>query len=328
MTGLDALFAHVLLDFSDAVARSSGSGESPSLAQWSNFLRVMPDQSIALNDIAIAARVSRRVIKSRRGMPADWVEVTSGTPRNAAWRLTESGRRAREAGRAAVATTETAWLRAVGAAATKPLRQAAELFVSALELELSWYPMPYGPADRSAAGGSSVPAKDGPPRLPAHGADWKPVVRAADADTVSDVPLYALMSQGYVAFQIEYEQLAGYPKVSVDSVVRAFPAPRMSLAALPARLGVDGSGRPPLERHGVVQVDMAANEAVLTSQGRDLVENHAARVQTIEADWRARYSPGVTDGIQAALTAVNAELPQDLPDHVFVWQWSDLSRLG
>ncbi len=328
MSGLDALFAHVLVDFNDTVARNQEAGPSPSLVQWSNLLRVMPDHPVALDEIAIAARVSRRAVKSQRGIPADWIEVASAPSGKPAWRLTDSGMRARETGRNAVARAEGAWRRAIGGPSVGELRGAAERLIAALELELCWYPMTYGPADRSAAGGRSIAGGSGPPRLPAHGADWKPVLRDTNVDTVSDVPLYALMSQGYMAFQVEYEQVAAYPKVSVDAVVRAFPSPRMALADLPGRLGVDGSGRPPLERHGIVQVDRSKNEAFLTDLGRDLIGSHQERLQAIDSTWRARYGGPTIDKIQAALVAVNARLPKDLPDHVFVWQWSDLSRMA
>ena len=141
---LDVLLAHVLIDFNDQVdaARSRQSG-TPSLVQWANFLRVMPDDGLAPNDIALAARVSRRAIKSRGrgGLAHTWIEAGSLAPRKPWWRLTDPGRAAREQGRQIVAAADATWQKKVGRRQTERLRAAAEPFVASLELELSHYPM-------------------------------------------------------------------------------------------------------------------------------------------------------------------------------------------
>lgn len=333
MDRLDALLAHVLIDFNHDVdlAQSHQRG-TPSLVQWANFLRVMPENGLAPNDIALAARVSRRAIKSRgpRGLNGAWIEAGSLAPRKAWWRLTDLGSAAREQGQQIIAAADAAWEEKIGRQETASLRGAAGAFVAGLELELSHYPMAYGGADGSAIGGRSVPAKPGPPRLPAHGADWKPVVRP-EGDTVSDLPLYALVSQAYVAFQIEYEQQlhGGGTMFGTAALAQAFPTHRVPLADIPPRFGVDGSGKTGLERHGIVRVEAegGTKTAVLTERGRVEVEEHEARLHTIHEEWRDRYGSAVVRELQSALQAVNESLPSDLPDYCVVRWWHDISRI-
>ena len=131
------------------------------------------DEGISVTDLPAAARVSRRAVQaslvlSRRG----WLEVDA----TKVVRLTDSGRRVRDEYGERVAERERTW--SADIRGSDELRDALAALVGRLDLELPHYPITYGSADPRATGGNARPAKAGPPRIPAHGTDWAPVLRA------------------------------------------------------------------------------------------------------------------------------------------------------
>jgi len=320
MVPLHAGLAHALLDIGREVGRRAMPGlPTPSLVLWADLLRVVPDDGLPVADLASAARISRRAAKAWLGMEKlGWLELRGPTPRTGTVHLTPLARSARRSWGELIASAEEVWCARTGAASAT-LREALEAFVARLPIELPHYPVPYGPADPSAIGGGSVPAKPGPPRIPPHGADWEPVPRVG-ADSARGLHLHALLSQALMAFTIDYEEAAGFPMAVAALLAAAMPNGAEPLSHLPPGLGVNGTGKSLLERHGVVQVTGSGQHrtAALTGRGRLIRDAHPAKVAAVDPLWRQRYGEDAVDALADALRSVDERLEVGLPDHVLV----------
>lgn len=145
-----------------------------------------------------------------------------------------------------------------------------------------------------AAGGRQVgltPAGRAPKPdegLPGHGQDWRPVRRAGGGtDTVSWVPLTALLSQCLVAFAIDYEGRPAWPLASTTLVVRHLGVAPMPLADAPADHGITGNGKSLLERHGIAVVEAdPSSPRRSSSASRHWARRSAATTTGSSARWR------------------------------------------
>jgi hypothetical protein len=319
MPPLPTLLSHVLLDINREFERvGAEAGEQPSLVLLADLLRVIPDEGISLTDLPPAARISRRAVKAWLGLEKrGWLEVEATAPRVKLVKLTEIGRRARDRWGDLVATTEQDW--SAKMSGTQGLRAALEALVGRLDLELPHYPMTYGTADPRAIGGAAVRAKPGPPRIPAHGTDWVPVIRSGTED-VSDLPLHALLSQTLMAFTIDYEERVGFAMAMADILGRAMPTPSVPLDSLPPVLGVNGSGKSLLERHGIVRVAGKDGKRVarLTKVGVWIRDSYEPGIAGVTRTWRDRYGEDVLDMLTANLASADDQLASELPDHVII----------
>ena len=321
MPPLSALLTHAFLDINRSFERTAAEvGEESSLLTYSDFLRVVPDDGIEVGELPAATRISRRAIQSwlrleKRG----WLEIESTAPRVKVVRPTERARQTRDRCAELVVTTDDAWCVSIGVDEAKSLRVALEALVSRLDLELAHYPMTYGGSDISVLGGPWVAAKAGPPRIPAHGADWVPVVRG-DGDTVSGLPLHALLSQALVAFLIDYEDRARFPMFAAAQLADTMPAGKVPLVDLPPILGVTGAGKSGLERHGIVRVTGSGDRRIasLTPVGTQIRDAYVPTVAGIGDGWDERYGTALVADLRAALERVDEKLDDDLPDHVVV----------
>lgn len=313
------LLAHVVLDISRTFrTAATKTQETPSLLLWANMLRVIPNDGISLADLPTAARISRRAVKAmlrleKRGLLA----VREGVRAGSIVRLTEVGRTTRDGWADVVVEVERQWSARVQGA--KQLRGALEGIVGRIELELPHYPMPYGGSDGSAVGGPWIKAKDGPPRVPAHGTDWTPVLRGSSRG-VGKLPLFALASQALMAFTIDYEEEALCPMAVGALIARTMRTSSTPLDRLPRFLGVNGSGKSGLERHGVVRVTRNGRRrlAKLTDVGVLVRNSHDHLVKSVTADWHERYGVEPVSALAKSLAGVDGQLDGRLPDYVLV----------
>jgi len=320
----DALLA-LTREFEEAGA---GDDPPPSLVLWSGLLRAVTPEPILQRDLVREVRLSRRAVQAWLGAARQWgyVEVAeSGIPRAGnVVQLTDKGRAAHDEWAGVEAAADKAWRNRVGAAAAKELRGAAGDLVSRIGLELPHYPVGYGSADWSMTGGNSRPAKSGPPRIPAHGADWSPVVRA-EGDTVSHLPDSALLSQALTWFQIDGQSAGCYPQIVID-VLRRIPKSGVPMKEQPPLAGCTGDGRSGFERHGVLQVkpDRTGGPRVhLTALAQRVLNAYEPGAAEVERRWREEYGAEVLDRLRAALEAVATKLgpSADPPHHLWVvWQ--------
>ena len=154
--------------------------------------------------------------------------------------------------------------------------------------------------------------------LPSHGTDWVPVLRS-DGDTTTGLPVHALLSQALMAFTIDYEERARFP-MSIAAVSQAMPGATLPLDEVPRILGVNGTGKSLLERHGVVRVtgDRKQRIANLTPRGVLVRDSFEPTLAAVARAWTEHYGPAVVDDLHASLEQVDARLPGDLPDHLLV----------
>jgi len=322
---LSVLLARPLADLTrEFEGGGAGRDGVPSVPMWCGLLWAVPPDGVEQTDLPALARLSRRAVRQGAGAAGrgGWLAAERNPGRRGAWLgLTPYGRTARETWDSLTATIEARWSTGIGAADTGRLRAALEDVVGHFDLELPHYPISYGSADRSVTGGRHKPAQPGPPRIPAHGQDWVPVVRAG-GDTVAGLATTALLSQALVAFAIDYEA-AGFGSMAAGAgLASGFGAASSApLRALPRRLGVNGSGKSGLERHGLVIVDPGPSTdraARLTPLGERVRDSYTQLVTEVENAWRDRYGAASVLALRSALEDVNGRLADDPPDDVWV----------
>lgn len=301
------LLARALASLTREVEAEAGS-ETCSLAVWSNVLRcVAASGGLSEKDLPQAARISKRLATAavtgslRRG----WI-TAEGPARARTLHLTASGEAAAQRWPRALSAVDEGWV---------SLRAPLERVVSQLPFELPHFPASYGTADPSATGGPFMYLRKKKDDLPAHGVDWRPVLRARDADTVSALPVAALLSQALMAYTIDYEDAFPWPLHNTATVLRHVTTEPKPLADLPPDHGITGGGKSLLERHLVVEVSAGPDRrkvVALTGRGETILRMHPDRVEQVEAAWRARFGEELVEDARAAL----AERAVDGPDHV------------
>lgn len=287
-----------------------------SLRLHAALLRLAPAAPFAPNEHARLSRLSSRAAKvavgagGRRG----WVRIEADPdrPRRKTVRFTSAGIDAGAVAADALQAAERGWLDDTGDG--DQLRRIAESLVGALELELPHQPISYGTADVTITGGAYSRAADPDPRVPPHGADWRPVLRT-DASSAAGLPMSALLSQVLVQFTIDYERRGGVNLDAAIKVLRHIGDHGVPLDAL-AEQGITGHGKSYLERHGVVQVGRSpkGDERLvrLTPSGVRLRDAFIPLVAQIEADWPERYGESTIEELTAELTARRGSwLPTD-----------------
>lgn len=285
----------------------AAAGDGAPLSVWSNLLRCVGEDGIGERELAPAARISTRAATTlvtaadRRGL-VETAKAATGKARTV--RIRDAGRECRASWEERLAVFDRERGRDV-------LREALEELVARLELEHAWYPMSYGSADPSAAGGPYVNAT-GRTGDPAHGTDWKPVVRG-DGDTVSDVPTTALLSQALMAYTVDYENRFPWPLANTMNVLVHVRAEARPLAELPDGHGITGVGKSLLERHGIVKA--TKKDAQLTARGVQVLEHHPKRLDAVDSLWRERFGDDLLGRVRTELAAAPGVDDASLPDH-------------
>ncbi len=195
--------------------------------------------------------------------------------------------------------------RAVAEKKFASLRAPLTAVVDKFELELPHYWVTYGGADPTVTGGRYRPGDDGPPRVPPHGADWKPVLR--EGKTTRDLSITALVSQALCNFATDYECEGPPLGWTIHGALAIDPENGTPLAEVPRFACLSGTGRSGLERHGVVKVGPKPRQvAKLTPIGQRVRELYGSHVATVEQRWRDVYG-------EAAVTKLRAELEKLAP---------------
>ena len=260
----------------------------PSLDHWANLLRALDGAGTDRRGLPAFLRLSRRAVRSRVLSAArnGWVEEVRLGRGRAEVRLTTRGSDIAARWKSLQSAAEEAWQAQIGLDRTARLRQALEKTVSALPLEHPHYPASYGAADASITGGN--------------GEDWKPVPREG-GDTVSYLPLSALVSEALVAFAMDYERKSPVALSLSTTVVKRIPPQGRPLRELGNPVGVSA-----LERHGFVRVIGARGGeiVILTPKGHAASEAYGERVGAVEADWRDRFGDENVASLRRALADV------------------------
>lgn len=260
----------------------------PSLDLWANLLRVMNAQGTAHREIPALVRLSKRAVRTRiaTAIRGGWIQQFKAAGDRAALQLTMRGADVATRWKSLRSAAEERWCAQVGPEAALELRKSLENIVAALPLEHPHYPASYGAADASITGGN--------------GHDWKAVLRGQQ-DTVSDLPLSALVSQVLVAFSIDYEELSPVALSLSASVIKRIPPEGRPLRGLGDSVGVSA-----LVRHGFLYASgNRGHETVhLTQKGAAVSEAFDQHMQAGETRWRNRFGHKPIAALRRALERV------------------------
>ena len=327
-TPLSFLLSHAFTAFErDYGVANGGDAAQPSMALWSNFLRVINDDGVPSRDLP------NRAILSRRGQRAvlrdlqrlGWVRVVK-EGRTSHLQLTDAGHQASATAARKLAAVEKEWHARFETPRLDALHESLIALVSQFEIELPWCMTGYGPGDVSATGGNYVAAQEGPPRLPHHGEDWPVVLR--QSKDVDALPLSALLSQALTMFTIDYEwAMRGYGAglYLTTTLLRFIDDGGMALEQARALGDVTGNGKSGTERHFVTVVEPGSpsdgsRKVYLTPKGKRARDSFSYLVQAVERDWAERYG-ACTAQLREALTAMDADFGPNLPDYPNTTKW-------
>ena len=299
---LTALLSQVLLSLSVEYERGGG---TPGLEVWSNLLRCVGPDGVVERDLPVLTRLSKRAVRARVGnaVRQGWLRVEDGKLGRvtALLGLTELGEEIRKTWPAVEAEALDTWTARVAPDHAAALLSALRGLVGQLELEHPHFPAGYGGVDWSVTGNG--------------GQDWRPV-RRGSGDTVSGLPLPALLSQALMAFTLEYESGVGLAAcLAFDAnVLRFLDATGRPDAVLPRQRH---DGLDTLERHGFVErypdaADGRTTLVRLLARGQEARDRYLPRLAEIEARWEPTYSLGP---LREVLEAIVRTLDLELPHH-------------
>ena len=284
---LNALLAQPLITLAQEF------GGPPPLAVVANVLRPI-DDGIAVADLPAAARLSKRAVRTalNTARKAGYVAIDDN------WvRLTPSGNQARQR---------------VGDDMWPQLRAPLAALVAQLPLEWPHFPTGYGTADHSATGGVWRGVT---------GTDWKPVHRVLEDDTVSGLPVSALLSQAYMAFTADYESLGLGALYWAANVLRRIPDDGAPTADFPDLRNLPGNGKSTLERHLFITITGNPKSARVTTRGAHVRDRYEGAVNGVEDQWRADYGDDAVAAVRAALEALDVDptLPHAVMDPLYFY---------
>jgi hypothetical protein len=130
--------------------------------------------------------------------------------------------------------------------------------------------------------------------------DWEGVPRKI-GDSVSYLPLSALLSQTVVAFAMNYEERSPVPLSLATAVIKRIPPDGRPVPGLGHSVGISA-----LRRHGFVRVTgVAGGEVILlTPKGAAVSDAHEERLRAVETDWCSWLGSAQVDALRQALENV------------------------
>ncbi len=254
------------------IEQGAGSPGVPSLDLWANLLRAI-DPARTDRELPVVLRLSKRAVRTRMStvVRRGWVEERKTDRSGGLVCLASHGSEAAVRWKSVQQSAEDMWQNRVGLDVSNQLRTSLEALVATFPLEHPHYPASYGLADASITGGNGV--------------DWKPVYRSG-TDTVSNLPLSALVSQALVAFAMQYEELSPVAFSLSASVIRQMPAEGRPLRDLGRSPGVSA-----LIRHGFVHTSGPSGREIarLTTRGLEVHRLYDTRIHTVETSWQRQF---------------------------------------
>lgn len=292
LAALPSLLWTVLRGLEQAyIDEGAGSGQMPSLDLWANLLRPVHGAGgagIDVRDLPEALRVSRRAVRSRVLLAArnGWTQELRSSRSQATVRLTVRGRKIAAKWKLLQGAVDERWRARVGPDKAGKLRVALEAIVGKMPLEHPHYPAGYGAADARITGGN--------------GRNWRAVPRKS-GDTVSHLPLAALVSQALVAFAMSYEERSPVALSLTAAVIMRIPPEGRPLQALGYPVGIAA-----LARHGFLRVSRNRGSKVvhLTPKGVAVSEAYDERVEAVETGWRNLFGEKPVSALHRALEGV------------------------
>jgi len=270
------------------IDEGAGIGPMPSLDQWANLLRAIGSGGTNLRELPAMVRLSKRAVRLRLSLAArhGFVEELQSGRGQSTVRLTVHGAGIASRWRLLQDAAEEKWRARIGVGRTDNLRSCLEQVVAIMPLEHPHYPASYGAADASITGGN--------------GKDWEGVPRN-NSDTVSYLPLSALLSQALVNFAMSYEERSPVALSLTIAVLRRIPRDGRPVHGIGHSVGISA-----LRRHGFVGVTGAAGGKVilLTPKGAAVSDAHEERLRAVVTDWCSWFASAQVDALRRALENV------------------------
>jgi hypothetical protein len=289
MVALPSMLSHTLVAFTiefdneferlmpHRTARHGGTPNAPwlvSMAMWSNFMRFVPEEGIALREIQ---GLTGKQWVERMAKWWGYVIVDKGVVRPSA-----GGRRAQEIWRPLAGAIEKRWEERFGHAKIDTLREALAAVVMQFDVGLPEY----------------LPVLE-------YGL-FTPTGRTAGVA----VNLAALLSQVLLAFTLDFESESEVSLAICANVVRLVHDDGVRLRELPRVSGVSKEAIRTavgwLEKRGLLKVE--ARLARLTAKGREAREDYLRRVGEVEKAWRVRYGDAAILELRESLEALPCDL--------------------
>lgn len=264
----------------------------PSLDLWANLIRGVGKTETPVRDLPRSLCISKRAVKTRIGTAnrKGWIIEAKSAQARVTVCLTEVGSSVAASWTELQARVEEQTRARLGINAYDGLRGCLQTIIAMSPLEYPHYPAAYGPADASVTGGN--------------GRDWSAVVREP-GDTVSHLPLSALVSQAIVAFAMRYEDSSPVAFALAASIIS-----RIAPEGRPVSEIRDPVGLSALTRHGFLNIvqNKRTKLAVLTSRGQAVRANHKARVDTVEREWEDSFGSQNITRLRAILEEVELRI--------------------
>ncbi len=270
------------------IDEGAGAGSMPSLDQWANLLRAIGSGGANLRELPAMVRLSKRALRLRLSFAArhGFVEEIKSGRGQSTVRLTVHGAGIASRWRLLQVAAEEKWRARIGVGRTDNLRSCLEQVVAIMPLEHPHYPASYGAADASITGGN--------------GKDWKGVARNS-GDTVSHLPLSALLSQALVNFAMSYEERSPVALSLTIGVIMRIRRDGRPVDEIGQSVGISA-----LRRHGFVRVTAAPGVEVisLTPKGAAVSDAHEEQLRAVETDWCSWFGSAQVDALRRALENV------------------------
>ena len=289
--------------------RGAGSVGLPTLAVWSNVLRPVGD-GIDLRELPAAARLSKRAVRAAVGAAVregGWsaTETPCGH-RHPASRLASGGSRSTPTSRRPSPAT--------------PPHHCARWFASFTSSGRTTRPATVQPTTRSPGASTCRVAVRATRRC--QRMEW--TGRRSPGTTLGGRaslawPLSALLSEAFVAFAADFEELGIGGLHLAASVLRLLPDGGVPVSDIAMLSRLKGDGKSVLERHGYIEIWRDAGKpkvplAVPTARGRNTRDKYEGTVRRVEDRWRLKYGADVVARLRSALESV--DIDRSLPHSV------------
>ena len=137
--------------------------------------------------------------------------------------------------------------------------------------------------------------------------------------SVAALALSALLSEAFVAFAADFEELGIGGLHLAASVLRLLPDGGVPVSDIPMLRRLKGDGKSVLERHRYIEIWRDAGKpkvllAVPTPRGRNTRDKYEGTVRRVEERWAPRYGAEIVARLRAALESV--DIDRSLPHSV------------
>lgn len=157
-------------------------------------------------------------------------------------------------------------------------------------------------------------------KVPTHAADWAPLPRQdIEGASVAGLPVSALLSQAFVAFAADFEELwiGGFHLAA--TVLRLLQDDGVPVNDIPMLSRLKGDGKSVLERHGYIEITRHPDHPKVklawpTPRGRNTRDVYEPTVGRVEGRWEAKYGGDVVAQLRSALASL--DIDRSLPHSV------------